>query len=218
VTRHDGTGAAPVRHLAIPGPTSPSRENDHMRTLLLSLFLLACSFAPVRADDLGDRSKTVRTALERALNKKAADITAADLAGLKELELPHIHIPNFKENDFAGLTKLKKLHFYSLFHKQGKANEVVAFDKKVLAKLSGLEELIIEDDELGLLPDDAFAGLTSLKVLELTGSTLSRLPKSMLELPKIEAIYYDGEGMNKEDYATLKKALGDKLKPRREKK
>src|SRR5271154_5484524 len=41
----------------------------------------------------------------------------------------------------------------------------------------------------------AFAGLTSLKVLELSNVTLPRLPRSMLNLPKIETVYYDGKGM-----------------------
>jgi hypothetical protein len=186
-----------------------------MKTLLFALFLIACFAGPVRAQDVGNRSKTVCTALETALQKKPADITPADLASLTELKLPHIHIPCFKDNDFDGLTKLKKLHFYSLFHKRGNANEVAAFGEKVFAKLPDLEELVIEADQLGNLPDDAFAGLTSLKVLELSNVTLLRLPKSMLTLPKIEVIYFDGKGMSKEDYATLKEKLGDKLKSKR---
>jgi hypothetical protein len=189
-----------------------------MKTLLLALFLLACSVSPTRADDFGDRSKTVTTALETHLKKKAADITAADLATVTELKLPHIHLPEFKENDFAGLPKLKKLHFYSLFHKKGGGNEVAAFTEKVFAKLPDLEELVIESDQLGNLPDDAFAGLKALKVLELNNVRFARLPKSLLTLPKIETLYYDGNGLSKEDYETLKKEYGDKLKPKREKK
>ena len=188
-----------------------------MKTLLLALFLIACSTGPVRAQDVGDRSKTVCVALETALQKKPAEITAADLANLTELKLPHVHIRSFNDNDFAGMTKLKKLHFFSLFHNRGRPNDPVAINAKVFAKLSALEELIITDDQLGQLPDDVFAGLTSLKVLELTNVTLPRLPKSMLTLPKIEVIYFDGQGMSKEDYATLKEKLGDKLKSRREK-
>ena len=65
-------------------------------------------------------------------------------------------------------------------------------------------------------PDDVFAGLKSLKVLELGNTTMTRLPKSLLTLPKIEVIYYNGNGMSKEDYETLKKEYGDKLKARRE--
>jgi hypothetical protein len=183
-----------------------------MKPLLLSLVLVAAPAGLVRADDFGDRSKTVTTALEKKLQKKAADITAADLATVTELQLPHIHIPCFKDNDFAGLTKLKKLEFYSLFHKAGKANETAAFTRAVFAKLPDLEELIITDDELGNLPDDAFADLKSLKVLELYNVALPRLPKSLLNLPKIEAVYYDGEGTNKEHYAALKEKLGDKLR------
>ncbi len=186
-----------------------------MKTLLLSLFALACSAGLVRGQDVGNRSKTVCTALETALQKKPAEITATDLASLTELKLPHIHIPCFKENDFDGMTKLKKLQFYSLFHKTGERNEIAAFNGKVFAKLSSLEELIITSDQLGNLPDDAFAELKSLKVLELTNITMTRLPKSLLTLPKIETIYYDGKGMSKDDYEALKKEYGDKLKAKR---
>ena len=41
------------------------------------------------------------------------------------------------------------------------------------------------------------------------------LPRSMLNLPRIEVIYYSGKGMNPDDYETLKKALRDKLKVQR---
>lgn len=187
-----------------------------MRTLLLSLVMLTCFTGYASAQDVGSRSKTVCAALETALKKKPADITATDLANLKELTLPHIHIPCFNENDFAGMTNLKKLHFRSLFHKKGAGTETAAISAKVFAKLSSLEELIITDDQLGRLPDDVFSGLKSLKVLDLSDVSLLRVPKSMLELPKIEVIYYDGDGLSKEDYAALQKALGDKLKSHRE--
>jgi hypothetical protein len=186
-----------------------------MRTLLLSSLLLA-SPALARADDFGERSKTVTAALEAQLKKPAAQITAADLASVTELKLPHIHLPAFHDDDFAGLTGLKKLDFYSLFHKwDAKAPGPPAINEKVFAKLSSLEELVIRSDQLGQLPDDVFAGLKSLKVLELKAVTLPCLPKSLLTLPKIEAVYFDGKGMRPEDYETLKKALGEKLKAKR---
>src|SRR5262249_55502045 len=140
------------------------RKGWVVRTLLITLLLLAGSVGLARGDDLSDRSKTVCVALEKQLNKKSSEITKTDLATVTELKLPHIHLPCFKENDFAGMPKLKKLYFYSLFHKSGEANEVAAFNEKVFAKLSDLEELIIESDQLGNLPDDAFDGLKSLKV------------------------------------------------------
>jgi Leucine-rich repeat (LRR) protein len=185
-----------------------------MKTLLLSFLLIVCSASLVRADDFGTRSKTVTIALEAKLKKKAPEITAADLAAVTELKLPHIHLPAFLDDDFAGLTGMKKLHFYSLFHKSADKTPAAMSDK-VFAKLSNLEELVIADDQLGTLPDGVFTGLTSLKVLEFSNVTLLRLPKSMLTLPKIEAVYYDGNGMDKDDYETLKKTLGDKLKPKR---
>jgi hypothetical protein len=187
-----------------------------MRPLLLSSLLVALPAAVTFADDFGDRSKTVTVALEGQLKKPAAQITAADLAAVTELKLPHIHLPAFHDGDFAGLTGLKKLDFYSLFHKWNeKAPGHVAISEKVFAKLSSLEELVIRSDQLGQLPDGVFAGLTSLKVLELSQVTLPCLPKSLLTLPKIEAVYFDGKGMSPEDYERLKKALGEKLKAKR---
>ena len=73
------------------------------------------------------------------------------------------------------MTKLKKLHFYSLLHNQGRpAADPIAISGKVFANLSSLEELTM-NEQLGQLPDDVFAGLTSLKILDLTNSTLPRL-------------------------------------------
>ncbi|WP_020475737.1 leucine-rich repeat domain-containing protein [Zavarzinella formosa] len=183
-----------------------------MKTLFLSLLLIAISAGMVHAQNPGERSRTVTIALEKALNKKIADITEADLATVTELSLPHIHLPAFNDDDFAGLTKLKKLSFFSLFHKKAKPNEPAAISGRVFAKLSSLEELNISADQLGQLPDDVFTGLTSLKVLKFSEVSMTRLPKSMLNMPKIETIYFSGKGLSKEDYALLKKKLGDKLK------
>jgi hypothetical protein len=191
-----------------------------MKTFSLPLLVFAVLTSLAHAGDVSNRSSTLINALEVCLKKKASEITAADLATVTDLKLPHIHIPAFKDDDFAGLTNLKRLHFYSLFHRVGpkKLNaSPPPIGSKVFAKLSSLEELILADDQLGTqLPDDVFAGLTSLKVLELSKVTLPKLPRSMLNLPNIEAVYYDGKGMSPDDYATLKKVLGDKLKPTRE--
>ncbi|MFO0965203.1 MAG: hypothetical protein U0793_06415 [Gemmataceae bacterium] len=180
-----------------------------MKALLLSAVVTPLAFGQAPAPNVRDRSKPVCVALERALKKSGAAITAADLATVTELNLPHIHIKSFKDNDFAGLTKLKKLHFYSLLHNEGRPTDPIAIGVKVFSHLSSLEELII-DEELGLLPDGVFSGLASLKVLDLTGSTLPRLPASLLTLPNIETVIFDGEGMSREDYSTLRKTLGKK--------
>jgi hypothetical protein len=191
-----------------------------MTALLLSAVLfpsyapLPAALAPLAEARVGERSEPVKVALETTLNKKATEITVADLRTVTDLKLPHIHIRSFKDNDFAGLTHLKKLHFFSLLHNRGRPEDPIAINGKVFTELPNLEELIM-NEQLGLLPDDVFLGLTSLKVLDLTNCTLPRLPKSLLTLPKIEAVYFDGRGMSKEDYETLKNSLGGKLKARR---
>ena len=106
---------------------------------------------------------------------------------------------------------------YSLFHNNGRPEAPIAISGKVFKDLSKLEELSITQDQLGQLPDDVFAGLTSLKVLDLSYITLNRLPSSLLTLPNMETVYYEGRGMSKEDFATLKSKLGDKLKGNRAK-
>jgi Leucine-rich repeat (LRR) protein len=188
----------------------------------MNSILLAAMFVPLASGQpatisVSDRSEPVCVALEGALKKNRNDITSPDLEKVTELKLPHIHIKSFKEHDFAGLTNLKKLHFFSLLHNQGRPNDPIAIDGKVFANLSKLEELIMTE-QLGQLPDDVFTGLKSLKTLDLSWGTLNRLPKSMLTLPNIETVYFDGRGMSKDDYETLKTSLGAKLKARREKK
>jgi len=187
-----------------------------MTPLLLSVLLCTAAPAPVKPN-VADRSEPVCRALEQQLKKKATEITFADLANVTELQLPHIHpkAKAFKDDDFAGLTNLKKLQMFSLFHNRGQPGAPIALSGQVFKDLSKLEELRITQDQLGHLPDDVFAGLTSLKVLDLSYVTLNCLPRSLLTLPKIETVYYEGQGMNKEDYATLKNSLGDKLKGNR---
>jgi Leucine rich repeat len=188
-----------------------------METLLLFTTLLTPFTGPAPDPHVADRSEPIREALEKQLNKKAVEITFDDLAKVTELRLPHIHpqAKAFKDADFAGLTNLKTLHMYSLFHNKGGPEATIAISGKVFKDLSKLEELRITQDQLGQLPDDVFAGLTSLGVLDLSYITLNRLPSSLLTLPKIETVYYEGRGMSQEDFATLKNNLGDKLKGNR---
>jgi hypothetical protein len=188
-----------------------------MNTLLLSVALFPATFAELKAPNVAGRSEPVRAALEKQLNKMASDITFADLEKVTELQLPHIHpkARAFKDDDFVGLTNLKKLEMYSLFHNNGRPEAVIAISGKVFKDMSKLEELRITQDQLGQLPDDVFAGLCSLKVLDLSNVTLNRLPSSLLSLPKLETVYFEGRGMSKEDFATLKSKLGDRLKGNR---
>jgi Leucine-rich repeat (LRR) protein len=185
-----------------------------MKALLLTAVLAPLAFGQAPVAKVRDRSEPVCVALENALKKNRAEINAADLEKITDLKLPHIHIKSFKDDDFAGLTKLKKLHFFSLLHNQGRPNDPIAINNEVFARLPNLEELII-NEQLGLLPDEVFSGLESLKILDLTNSQMRRLPKSMLTLPKIEEVYFNGNGLSKEDFDSLKTALGSKLKNKR---
>ena len=178
--------------------------------LFLSALLCSFSFSILHAAGIEGRSEPVVKALEDQLKKKAKEITDDDLAKVIELKLPHIHIPKFKDNDFDGLKNMKKLHFFSLLHNRGRPEDPIAIGNEVFAGLSNLEELQM-NEQLGLLPDEVFSGLTSLKILDLTTASLNRLPKTMLTLPSIEKIIFNGRGMSPEDYELLKKTYGNKL-------
>src|SRR4051812_3466308 len=97
-----------------------------MKTLLLSALLAPVAFGQAPLPSVADRSKPVRVALEKSLKKSGADVTAADLQTVTELKLPHIHIKSFKDIDFVGLSKLKKLHFFSLLHNEGRPTDPIA--------------------------------------------------------------------------------------------
>jgi hypothetical protein len=187
-----------------------------MKPLLLAVFLTPLALAQDPFPNVRDRSDPVRAGLVDALGKNAGDITSADLVKITNLKLPHIHLQSFKDQDFIGLTNLKKLHFFSLLHNRGRTTDPIAIGPKVFLPLANLEELILQE-QLGLLPDDVFAGLTNLRILDMTSATLNRLPKSLLTLPKIEMVYFTGHGMPAADYATLKEKLGPKLQQRRAK-
>ncbi|HZZ79279.1 MAG TPA: hypothetical protein VFE62_12225 [Gemmataceae bacterium] len=184
--------------------------------LIASMFLPLAAGQPAPAG-VRDRSEPVCVALEGVLKKNRNDITTADLETVTELKLPHIHIKSFKDHDFAGLKNLKSLHFFSLLHNQGRPQDPIAINGKVFANLTNLETLIMTE-QLGQLPDDVFTGLKSLKTLDLSRGSLNRLPTSMLTLPAIETVYFDGRGMSKDDFERLKNNFGPKLKPRSDKK
>lgn len=116
--------------------------------LLLSLTVCCLSVSVACAAGIEGRSEPVLKALEKQLKKKAKDITADDLAKVTELKLPHLHIKQFKDDDFDGLKNLKKLSFRSLLHNAGTPKSPVAISNEVFGGMDLLEELTI-DDELG---------------------------------------------------------------------
>ena len=181
------------------------------KTYLLTL-IGAISLANVAVADVCQRSGAVKNALVNKLQKNCDTINEADLLSISDLTLLHIHLRNFLEDDFVGLTNLRKLRFFSLFHKSGGETETKAFTAKVFKPLVQLEELSITSDNLGELDDDVFIELGSLRLLRLSGITLGRLPLSLLVMPKIESVIYTGDGLTDLEIKVLKHALGDKLK------
>ena len=164
----------------------------------------------VMAESVCDRSPTVFRALEILKSKKCDTISEADLLTVESLELEHIHLPAFKDTDFVGLTELKKLEFYSLFH-----TLPGPFKGKTFKPLQNLQELII-GEEISVLDDDAFAEIGGLKVFDILDSYFETIPQSLLEFPSLEVFYCTSNSFERdEDYEKVKAVYGDRVKESR---
>jgi len=132
------------------------------------------------------KTSTVSQSLVAATGKQLKDITEADLLEIRMLNLPHIHINKFFENDFEGLTNLKELKIRSIFHTQP------GFPEKVFRGLDGLERLTSDFNQFTAMPDDVFSPLDNLQVLDLGDSEFDRLPRSIFELKNVKTIFASG--------------------------
>ena len=125
-----------------------------------------------------NRTPQVRDAIFDVLNKRRCeDITTADLASIKYLDLGIRRAGNVagRHSDKAAITALKSGDF---------------------AGLSGLEELNLGNNSLSTLPGDVFAGLSSLKKLHLSGNDLTALPVNVFAgLSSLEVLLLGGNNL-----------------------
>ena len=146
------------------------------------------------------RTPEVRDELLRLIenNEGAAvactDVAAAQLAAITgPLKLSSQSIDELAAGDLAGLTALTALpETLNLDH-----NELTVLPDDVFDGLTSLKVLYLNDNKLTALPDDVFDGLTSLEFLYLgKNKQLTELPVGVFAgLTELKLLYLDNNGL-----------------------
>ena len=154
-----------------------------------------------RAQGVCERTIQVRNAMSRILSRPCAQISAAHLASLRDLNLSSWalrgdrRITELQANDFSGLTSLRKLQLWGnslttlppgLFRDLGaleelrlEGNSLTALPESLFRSLSALQRLDLNGNSLTTLPEGVFRGLSSLRTLQLDENSLTALPRSV---------------------------------------
>ena len=128
-----------------------------------------------------DRTPQVRDRLILGA-ESCSDVTAADLASIRVVNLFDTEISSLQAHEFNGLTGLTRL---SLSH-----NNLSELPEGIFNGLINLEVLYLGDNDLNSLPEGVFGGLDSLKLLDLSSNNLSTLPDSIFhELGSLMRLY-----------------------------
>ena len=140
------------------------------------------------ATDLCERTGAVRAGLLAALRSTdsavydgpaaagvsgCAQVTAAQLAGVRTLDLADEGIAGLAAGDFAGLAGLAVLDL--------ELNALKSLPPGLFAGLAGLTELKLRTNRLTLLSRDAFAGLAALTEIDLARNALPALPAGLFD-------------------------------------
>lgn len=143
-------------------------------------------------DKVCNRTPVLAAALAAAAGRtECADVSAADLAGLVELDLtgPYttsgrpggLEISSLRRGDFHGLSRLESLVLAG--------NRLVGLPARVFDGASALLTLELNENLLTELESDAFAGLPSLAVLNLGSNRLTEVPSGdFAELPSLTTL------------------------------
>ena len=116
-----------------------------------------------------DRGAAVAAALAGGRGCEAP--TAADLAGVRRLQLERRGIETLGVNDLAGLVGLRTLWLHG--------NALTTLPEDAFAGLGQLRELNLADNALAALPDGLLEGLSELHLLRLDGNALATLPDGL---------------------------------------
>ena len=158
------------------GPTRPnSNPRDSRRVLqwpLLAvavplLSALASSVEAQPAPAVCDRTTQVKDAIvaQVAGVTECANVTAAHLEAITQLDLDNTGITSLTAGDFNGLTALDFLLLRN--------NDLTALPPTIFSGLTALTELVLDGNQLSSLPAGIFTGLSAMNELSL-GSTRSR--------------------------------------------
>ena len=122
-----------------------------------------------------DRTPQVSNAIVAALPhvSDCADVTAADLATIKGLDLENENITALKEGDFNGLTALEWLIL--------SRNDLSSLPARVFDNLTALTLLYLGSNDLSSLPAGIFDNLTALTKLYLGSNDLGSLPARVFD-------------------------------------
>ena len=119
-----------------------------------------------------DRTEAVRFAIVRAAGASdCAEVSAAQMDGIEELELDGRGIASLKAGDFAGLTGLEDLELDD--------NQLTTLPVGVFDGLVSLSRLLLNDNQLTALPVGIFDGLVNLSTLLLADNQLTALPEGI---------------------------------------
>ena len=128
------------------------------------------------AEGVCGRTMVLMQAITQALDFEDAtrceEVTLADLAKIKTLELPNRNIGLLKEGDFEGLSGLESLNL--------SGNRLTELPQGVFDGLSSLKSLNLDSNRLGELPQGVFADLEQLEILDVAGNQLTELHERLL--------------------------------------
>ena len=162
-----------------------------------------------------DRTSQVRNAIVAALPNVSdcADVTAADLATIRYLNIRNQNITALKAGDFNGLTALTHLwlsnnelsslpadifdDLTALTHLYLVNSGLSSLPAGIFDKNTALERLYVVDNELSSLPAGIFDKNTALELLHLNSNELSSLPVGIFDdLIALKELYLYGNELS----------------------
>ena len=204
----NGFGASVnVQTGTIPLPTYPTRSAPGTVT---NPAASTCGTSPLQG-----RSQWLVTQIVADLTSRAtcADVTTADLAGIRTLSVTSGRIPGFTANDFAGMTELRSLTLgvpadstailslpTGLFSANTKLrvlklpyNYLTAWPTGALTGLTDLRELDLSYNQIPSIPAGALASFTNLRVLNLRGNQIATVPDALFQgASSLRQLWLDG--------------------------
>ena len=128
------------------------------------------------AEGVCGRTMILMQAITKALGlgdaTRCDEVTVADLARIKTLDLPKRDIGLLKEGDFEDLSGLEYLYLSD--------NQLTELPQGIFDGLTNLKSLHIASNPLAELPKGVFADLARLEILDISGNRLTELPDGLL--------------------------------------